>query len=115
MKSLEQFAQDNQKYFKLGDGESFIGSYLGYSYGLSTFDPDKEIAIYKLRRKDSERNIFWQQGSAKIALAFSKLKPGSGVKITRTGSKKENTSYTIEPYNGPVSSFTPENDAIEPF
>lgn len=112
MKSLEQFAQDNQKYFKLSDGESFTGQYLGYSYGLSSFDPDKEVAIYKLRRQDSERNIFWQQGSAKIAMAFSKLKPGTLVKITRTGNDKSNTSYKIIPIEGGVSSFTPDEDGI---
>lgn len=105
MKSLEQFAQDNQKYFKLGDGDSFIGQYLGYNYGLSSFDPDKEVAIYKLRREGSERNVFWQHASANIAMAFSKIKTGTTIKITRTGSEKNNTSYKIESFNGTLSAF----------
>ena len=112
MKNLTDFIKDNQKFFKLGDGESWTGTYLGYSIGINRFDPEKEVANYKLKPADSEKAVFWGTGRMDVAMAFSKMKPGAIVKITRTGSEKSNTSYKIEEYKGPVSSFEPEDDAI---
>ncbi len=114
MSDLNSFIKNNQKFFKLGDGESFVGTYMGYSIGINRFDPEKEIANYKLKPRDSEKAIFWGCGRVDVAMAFNKIKNGATVMISRSGSDKSNTSYKIEVINGAVSSFNPdEGDAQE--
>jgi hypothetical protein len=113
MSDLNSFIKNNQKFFKLQDGESSICTYMGYSIGINRFDPEKEVANYKLKPQDSEKAIFWGCGRMDVAMAFNQIKPGTLVKITRTGADKSNTSYKIEKVNAPVSSFNPDNDAIE--
>lgn len=108
MKDLNQFAKDNQKFLKLGDGESFKGFYIGYSIGVSRFDPEKEVVNYKLRYEDSEKSIFWGSSRSDVAMTFSKIKPGTLIKIVRYGTDKNNTSYKIAPVNEAVSSFNPD-------
>lgn len=115
MADLSSFIKNNQKFFKLGDGESFVGKYMGYSIGINRFDPDKEIANYKLIPDDSEKAIFWGCGRIDVAMEFNKIKPGTMVKITRTGSDKSNTSYKISTVNNAVSSFTPPDEDQPPF
>lgn len=110
MSDLNDFIKNNQKFFKLQDGESSICTYMGYSIGINRFDPEKEIANYKLKPQEYDKAIFWGCGRIDVAMAFNKIKPGTMVKISRTGTDKSNTSYKIEPYNGVVSSFTPEPD-----
>jgi len=114
MKDLNQFVKDNQKFFKIGDGETWVGTYLGYNIGIDRFNPDKEVANYKLRADGSERNIFWGTGRMDVAITFSKMKPGTMISITRSGSDKTNTSYKIFPIEGGVKSFDPDaGDAQE--
>jgi hypothetical protein len=108
MTDLSSFIKNNQKFFKLQDGESSICTYLGYSIGINRFDPEKEIANYKLKPLDSDRPIFWGCGRMDVAMAFNKIKPGTTVKISRSGTDKSNTSYKIEVHNGAVSSFDPD-------
>lgn len=114
MKDLSQFVKDNQKFLKLGDGDSFIGKFINYSIGINRFDPEKETVNYKLQYKDDDKCVFWNSGRMDVAQAFSKIKPGTMIKIIRLGAEKNNTSYTIVPLNNPVSSFNPDQDAIEP-
>ncbi len=115
MKDLNQFVKDNQKFLKLGDGDTFVGKFLSYSVGINRFDPEKEIVNYKFQYKDDEKTVFWGTGRMDVAMSFSKIKPGTMIKITRTGSDKNNTSYKIESYNGPISSFTPDAQEEPPF
>lgn len=115
MTDLSSFIKNNQKYFKLQDGESFVGTYMGYSIGINRFDPEKEIANYKLKPTDSEKAIFWGCGRVDVAMEFNKIKPGTLVKISRTGTDKANTSYKIEKVNGAISSFTPDAQDEPPF
>lgn len=115
MKDLSQFVKDNQKFLKLGDGDSFLGKYINYSIGINRFDPEKETVNYKLQYKDDDKTVFWNCGRMDVAQAFAKIKPGSLVRITRTGSEKNNTSYKIVPIEGGISSFTPESSDEPPF
>jgi len=112
MTDLNGFIKNNQKFFKLQDGETFVGKYMGYSIGINRFDPEKEVANYKLLPADSDKAIFWGCGRVDVAMEFNKIKPGTMISIKRTGSDKNNTSYKIAVVNGSVSSFDPDNDAI---
>lgn len=115
MKDLNQFAKDNQKFLKLMDGESFVGNYLGYTIGISRFDPEKEVVNYKLRYQNSEKTIFWSSSRSDVAMMFAKFKPGTLIRITRYGTDKNNTTYKISQVNDAVSSFSPDeaDDAQE--
>lgn len=103
MKNLEQFIKDNNKFFRLTDGEEWTGQYLGYNIGIDRFNPEKEIANYKLKSDGAEKAIFWGTGRIDVAQFFSKVKPGSRVKITRTGSDKSDTSYDMKVIKDSVS------------
>lgn len=112
MKDLNQFAKDNQKFLKLGDGESFRGFFVGYTIGISRFDPEKEVVNYKLKYEDGEKTIFWGSSRSDVASIFAKIKPGTLIKITRAGSDKSNTSYKITPINEALGSFTPSDEEV---
>ena len=83
-KTLNDYVRDNSKFLRLADGESFEGTFVAYKVTASTFDPDKETVVYKLKYKDG-KETYWQTVSAAVAKAFSKLKGGEAVSITRKG------------------------------
>lgn len=93
-KTLQEFVKDNSKFLRLADGESFEGSFVGYKVTASSFDPEKEIVVYKLKYKDG-KETYWQTASAAVAKAFSKFKGGEKVSITRKG-EGNNTRWDIK-------------------
>jgi hypothetical protein len=83
-KTLNDYVKDNSKFLRLADGESFEGTFVAYKVTASTFDPEKETVVYKLKYKDG-KETYWQTASAAVAKAFSKFKGGEAVSITRKG------------------------------
>lgn len=83
-KTLNDYVRDNSKFLRLANGESFKGSFVGYKVTTNTFDPEKEIVVYKLKYDDG-KEVFWQTASTAVARAFSKLKGGEVIQITRHG------------------------------
>lgn len=92
-KNLNDFVKDNSKFLRLQDGETFEGTYVGYKVTTSTFDPDKETVVYKLRYEDG-KEVYFQTGSTAVASIFSKFKGGERVKVKREGTGTA-TKYKI--------------------
>jgi hypothetical protein len=94
-KSLEQFIKDNQKFFKLDDGETFTGVYQGYKVATNRFDPEKETVAYIFKLPDSEHSIRWECGRIDVAKEMGKVQKGETVTISRKGSTQKDTEYSI--------------------
>lgn len=92
-KTLNDFVKDNSKFLRLQDGESFEGIYVAFKVTPSTFDPEKETCIYKLKYEDG-KEIYWQTASVAVARVISKYKGGEAINIKRQGSGTK-TKYVI--------------------
>lgn len=93
---LASFVKRNQKFLKLGDGETFTGAYMGFVIGFDPRNPEKEKVTYKFRPDDSEKNVFMSSGSVSLAQRMSKIAIGEVIQLTRHGMGTE-TSYEINP------------------
>jgi hypothetical protein len=112
-KTLTQFVKDNSKFLRLSDGESFTGSYVGYKISANSYDPEKEIVVYKLKFEDG-KEVFWQTASCAVAKLFSKFKGGEKVVITRHGDGTQ-TKYEIKSPEVMISKDELEPDEEVPF
>ena len=113
MKTLNDFVKENSKFLKLGDGETFSGTYVSYKVTASKFDPDKETVVYKLKHLEGSE-VFFQTASIVVAHTLSAFKGGEAVTITRKGVGSK-TSYEIttpsimtEDDLSPDEDFTPD-------
>lgn len=96
-RDLDSFIKNNKKFIKLNDGESFEGTFKGVAIGISRFNPDKEVVIYKFTQPGSETVLSWENTSVKVAEEMkTKVPVGENCKITRKGSTAKDTSYIIE-------------------
>jgi hypothetical protein len=112
-KTLNQFVKDNSKFLRLADGESFEGAYVGYKIATNSYDPEKEMVVYKLRYEDG-KEVFWQTASCAVAKLFSKFKGGEKIVITRHG-ELTNTKYEIKSPDIKITKDELEPDEEVPF
>ena len=105
--TLTKFVKDNSKFLRLSDGETFTGTYVACKVTQSTYDPEKETVVYKLRYDDG-KDVYWQTGSCAVAKLFSKFKGGEKISITRHGELTK-TKYEIKSPDIQIS-----RDELEP-
>lgn len=107
---LKQYAKDNQKYLKMGDGESYVGFFIGHARIPNRFEiaknPHATTVVYTLR--DSTGKVLeWTQGSGKVADEMGKIPHGSGVSITRV----KKGDYTIKKLDVSLPTAKAEEEA----
>lgn len=96
MGELKKWASENSRFIKLSDGESFEGTFEGFAKSKYM---GKEIIEYSLSGKTLSSS------SGRLALVFDSIKPGTKVKVTRTGEGLK-TFYDVEIAGKP----TPKDD-----
>lgn len=94
MGRLKDYSKKNSKFLKLEDGESFIGTYLGYSMTFNKMS-GKEVPIFKFKDEEGQEK-FLQSQSGFLCHFFdedsNESKVGDVIKITRIGTGM-NTKY----------------------
>ena len=88
----------------MDDGETIEAVYRGYKIGVNSFDPEKEMAFYKLVvvQDGEEVTKLFKSMSGKAARFFDPLADGQRVKLTRHGKGSE-TTYDFTTLNGAAS------------
>lgn len=97
MESLREHFNKSQMYLKLGDKETFKGSFVSWEPIVTKFG--KKGYRFQLEREDGSR-VLWDTSNSKAVLQwinlFDKgLKKGDAINIYREGTEKDNTNYTI--------------------
>ena len=95
MGNLKQWQKDNSSFVKLGDGESFVGFYMGYSFMMG--QDGKEKPCFKFKDMNGGLKSLQSQ-SGDLINAFDEdngtFKKGDKVRLTRFGLEK-NTKYKV--------------------
>jgi len=95
---LKEFVANNRKYLKLADGETIKAVYRGFKILTNRFDPEKEVVSYRfsLEGMDADKVVNWECGRADVAEIMEKVKVGTALTISRTGSGTDDTKYNIQ-------------------
>lgn len=94
--SLDGFIKRNKKFLKLGDEESMVVTYMGFTIVADPRDPDIEKVMYKFKPEGYDRPLFMSSSSTSFAERIKKLSIGEVIRLTRHGLEKA-TSYEINP------------------
>jgi len=90
---INSYIEENQKFLKLEDGQTFDGYYVSHKVIPNRFKEDTQTIEYKVATLKGRR-ITWTNGTLSVATIISTAKPGDRIRITRTGVGNR-TSYTI--------------------
>jgi len=90
---LDKFINENTKFLKLEDGESWKGTYLGSKVIPNKFDTEKKTVEYQLGTKEGY-GLTWTNGSIRVARAFKEITETDTVSIKRIGIG-QNTTYEV--------------------
>lgn len=93
MESLEENFKKNQSYLKLGDKESWEGTYIGWERIQTKFG--KPGYRFSLERMDGTR-LTWDTGNTKAINQMFPMKKGDQIRIYREGIDKTDTRYTVD-------------------
>ena len=91
---LDNYIKENAKFLRVGDGESIVLIYKGYSVVDDRFNPGKKVVSYLFQYTDSDKTIPWNKSSSKVAVQMAKFAPGDKLKISRLGEGPAST-YSI--------------------
>lgn len=109
MGKLGEWANDQRGYFTLENGESIKVKFLSFRTKPSTFDPEKQVVEYKFQLEDGKTKT-WDNGSAKTADKFDKVKEGQWVVLSRVGEGTK-TEYFVKVLDDNEAPAGPEDFA----
>ena len=100
MAELNDWAKKNSKILILDNGETVDAVYKGYKIMANSYDPDKELVVYKLEltQEGEEVSKLLRTASGKAARFFDSFPVGGTVRITRRGTGPE-TRYEFVDLN----------------
>lgn len=90
---IASFIEENQKFLKLEDAQTFEGYYVSSKIIPNRFKADTETIEYVLRTLRG-RQITWTNGTLNVATRMHEAKPGDRIKITRNGLGNK-TNYIV--------------------
>lgn len=91
---LSDWAKSQSDYISIKDGETLECIYQGHKYVPSRFDPEKVVPRYSLEIEDGVVKKM-DCGNTFLAFGLDGIEPGTKIKISRTGEKKD-TKYVVE-------------------
>jgi len=92
MGKLSDFAKENSRFFKISDGETIEVVFEGFTFGKSSFDPERNVVSYSLKTDEGKK--IWNSSSPRVASFFDKISPGQTVRLHRAG-EGTNTKYDL--------------------
>ena len=93
MGKLKEWADEQSRFLRIGDGEEATVKFIDFEVMPSTFDPDKNIVRYVFEVNGSNKTF--DSASGVLARYFDAIKKGSWVKISRVGEGMK-TNWSVE-------------------
>lgn len=90
---MKKWAEKNQKFIKLSDGQVFVGWLKEAKPTISRFDPEKEVIRYTFTDADGNEKFF-ENGSPRLCEELSEYVGGGKVTIFREGDGPK-TRYVV--------------------
>jgi hypothetical protein len=92
--AAKEYHEENSKYLKLKDGETFCGVFLSCKKAPNRFEPGKQTVEYTFQNEEG-REVSFENGSLGVSDFFGDLPDGSEFSMTRDGEGSK-TRYILK-------------------